>query len=294
MTNSLAETIRIWSNILRNPKTETFTEEGENPSARLSTALKWIVAAGLLSIPILLLRRFLRTAWKTSILDTSPHPEPEILYTISNNVFAFKLYLDFNYYQKIAKLFGHLWIYTGDIAPFILTGANRAIHMGNSIGPEFPYYLIIMRGLYYPLFFLQFAFVYHYVASRFGGTGKFGRYAYLIAAFSAPFVLIKTILYSLPISIASLAAATPDLSPQILYPWHQASATLLGLTGYIFAIFWLILAYHATKSEHKLSTNRTIATMIIATLTFHVIRNIPGLILNGMSHAFMIASQNRN
>ena len=90
-----------------------------------------------------------------------------------------------------------------------------------------------------PVWFLIGVGVYHLIARLLGGTGEYGRLAYLSAAFSAPLGIVSTLLSMVPL----VSCLTPIIS-----------------------IYTLVLAYFAVKVEHGLSSGRAIMVILIPAL----------------------------
>jgi hypothetical protein len=90
-----------------------------------------------------------------------------------------------------------------------------------------------------PLMFLISVGIYFIIAKVLGGTGDFGRYAYLNAAFSAPIGILTTLLGLVPFA---------------------------GCISPLISIYSLVLLYFATKTEHNLSGGRAIWVVLIPVL----------------------------
>jgi len=90
-----------------------------------------------------------------------------------------------------------------------------------------------------PLFFLISVGIYFLIAKVLGGTGDYGRYAYLNAAFSAPLGILTALLGMVPF----VGCITPLIS-----------------------IYSLVLLYFATKAEHQMSSGRAIWVVLIPVL----------------------------
>jgi len=90
-----------------------------------------------------------------------------------------------------------------------------------------------------PVWFLIGVGIYHLIARLLGGTGEYGRLAYLSAAFSAPLGIVTTLLSMVPL----VSCLTP-----------------------IITIYSLVLAYFAVKVEHGLSSGRAIMVILIPAL----------------------------
>ncbi|HHY57752.1 MAG TPA: hypothetical protein GYA08_20200 [Chloroflexi bacterium] len=95
-----------------------------------------------------------------------------------------------------------------------------------------------------PLFFLIGVGVYFLLARLLGGSGDFGRYAYLNAAFAAPLGILTTLLGLVP---------------------------FVGCISPLISIYSLVLVYFATKVEHQLSSGRAIWVVLIPVLVVFVL-----------------------
>ncbi len=92
-----------------------------------------------------------------------------------------------------------------------------------------------------PIGFLIGVGIYHALASMLGGRrGQFGRYAYLSATFSAPLMIVGSLLNFVPV--------------------------VGGCLSMILSIYQLALTYYATKVEYRLSQGRTIIVVAIPVL----------------------------
>lgn len=90
-----------------------------------------------------------------------------------------------------------------------------------------------------PLFFLISVGIYFLIARVLGGSGDFGRYAYLNAAFAAPLGILTTLLGMVPF----VGCITPLIS-----------------------LYSLVLVYFATKTEHQMSSGRAIWVVLLPVL----------------------------
>ena len=88
-----------------------------------------------------------------------------------------------------------------------------------------------------PLFFLIGAGIYHLIASVLGGRGQYGRYVYLTATYSAPLMIVGSVLGFIPV--------------------------LGGCLSLILAIYQFVLTYYAVKVEYGLSQGRAIVVVVI-------------------------------
>ncbi len=93
--------------------------------------------------------------------------------------------------------------------------------------------------------FIIFAGVLQLVAKLLGGTGSFSKYTYLLAAIYVPVTLVSSVLGIVPL--------------------------LGGCISFILWIYQLVLAYYATRVEHKLSSGRSIIVVLAPLLVLFVI-----------------------
>jgi hypothetical protein len=95
-----------------------------------------------------------------------------------------------------------------------------------------------------PLGFLIGTGIYFVIAKILGGTGEFGRYAYLNATFSAPLTVLS-----------SLLALIPGLG---------------GCIALFVSIYQVVLIYYATKVEHQLSSGKALMVVLLPLIAFLV------------------------
>lgn len=88
--------------------------------------------------------------------------------------------------------------------------------------------------------YLIFVGILQLVAKVLGGTGNFGKYAYLIATFHAPITIINAVLGIIPF--------------------------LGGCLVFVLTIYEIVLAYYATRVEHKLTPGKSIITVLAPVL----------------------------
>ena len=100
-------------------------------------------------------------------------------------------------------------------------------------GAAFNFALIIFG----PIFFLIGVGVYHLIATVLGGRGQYGRYAYLSATYSAPLMIVGSVLGFIPV--------------------------LGGCLSLILGIYQFVLTYYAVKVEYRLSQGRAIVVVVI-------------------------------
>ena len=113
---------------------------------------------------------------------------------------------------------------------------GTAEEAGASGGAAFNFALIIFG----PIFFLIGVGVYHLIATVLGGRGQYGRYAYLSATYSAPLMIVGSVLGFIPV--------------------------LGGCLSLILGIYQFVLTYYAVKVEYRLSQGRAIVVVVIPVL----------------------------
>lgn len=99
---------------------------------------------------------------------------------------------------------------------------------------------ILLSIVWAPIGFLFGTGILHVIASLLGGQGNFGRYAYLLATFQAPITIINAIL--------GLASG------------------LGGCLAGLLSIYALVLTVFATKVEHRLTSGKAIAVVLVPVL----------------------------
>ena len=91
-----------------------------------------------------------------------------------------------------------------------------------------------------PIFFLISVGIYYLVARALGGSGDYGRYAYLVATYQAPISIILAVVSIIPLL-----------------------GSCVSVIGWIYG---LVLTYYATKVEHNLTSGKAIAVIVIPVL----------------------------
>lgn len=128
--------------------------------------------------------------------------------------------------------------------------------------PSFGIGALIMGMLGAIIGFVVFAALLQLVAKVLGGTGNFGKFAYLLAAIYVPITLVSSVLGIIPI--------------------------ISMCTGFLLWIYQIVLAFYATRVEHKLSAGRSIIVVlapliilaILSCCIFGAVGGIVGAILN--------------
>lgn len=101
---------------------------------------------------------------------------------------------------------------------------------------------IVGTLIFTPIFFVIGVGIYFLVARVLGGTGNFGRYAFLTAAYSAPITIVNSVLSLIPI--------------------------LGGCVVLLLSLYQIVLAYFAAKVEHELSSGRAVIVALTPLILF--------------------------
>jgi hypothetical protein len=87
-----------------------------------------------------------------------------------------------------------------------------------------------------PVGFLVGTGILYLIAKLLGGTGDFGRYAYLNASFTAPLTILSSLLSVVPV---------------------------LGCISIFISIYQLVLTYYSTKVEHQLTSGKALIVVLL-------------------------------
>ncbi len=124
-----------------------------------------------------------------------------------------------------------------DMLPSDIQGEFGSIaETGAAGGAAFSFAAIILG----PIFFLIGVGIYHLIATVLGGRGQYGRYAYLTATYSAPLMIVGSVLGFIPV--------------------------LGGCLSLILGIYQFVLTYYAVKVEYGLSQGRAIVVVFVPLL----------------------------
>ncbi|MCY3904900.1 MAG: YIP1 family protein [Caldilineaceae bacterium] len=154
---------QTWIRVLSRPGQEVFVAEKESASAKLSTALVWMILASIVSALLGLVQAQLAVAGMGSSFDAvleeirtemPPDAPPELLS-------AFEAAFEF--------------------LPGLIGSASLST---------------IIVG---PISFLFVVAIFHVIASLLRGQGQYGRFAYLVAAFWAPITIASSLLGVVPV-----------------------------------------------------------------------------------------------
>lgn len=193
---NLSETWQTWLRVLTSPSEATFEAERQKPSATLSTALIWMVIAGVITgvlgyLQSIMMAQSMRGAipQMLEVLDLPAEAEAQLVQISETGAF----------------------------------GGLGAASLGSIISV--------------PLGFLIGVGILWLLARLLGGTGEYGRYAYLNATYTAPMTILIALLNLVPV--------------------------LGGCLAFIIYIYELVLTYYATKVEHQLSSGRALIVVLL-------------------------------
>jgi hypothetical protein len=193
----IAGAIQTWTYVLTHPDETTFAQERQKPQANLTTALIWVVIAGVIAAIFGFIGASLALSAQGPMfaqileqMDLPPEARAQMEAMLSGGM--------------VTGIVG-----ASSVATIFLT----------------------------PIFFLIGTGILHLIARALGGTGEFGSYAYLVATFQAPLIIIRSVVALLPFLGACLGA--------------------------IALIYSLVLLYYATKVAHSLPSGRAIAVVVI-------------------------------
>ena len=277
--------LTTWKNVLTRPSEQTFTTERDNFSGTLIYVLKWILIASMTTALLAVVRTALIESWVLGPHEIEP---PDSL--PSDFVMAYhKFRMDFMYWNTIlgmkvqdaySSFFFHTRLFDfggGFIVEQLFRIWQPVSHVGRG------QFYALMRGLLSPPYFLINVALFHYTSRLLGGQGQFTRYAFLIAAFGAPLTILKTTLWYSVYLGARTVAALPDSSLM------EGSRVYYGLNHHlnffvatVLTSYWFVLAFLATKVEHKLTWWRIIIVLLIAFALGFYLRRLPTDLLMGM------------
>lgn len=197
---------QTWLKASTSPNDATFADLRQKPDANITTAMIWMLIYGVIAAVAGLISSLIFAGTVQGAL-------PSVL-------------------QQL------------DLPPAEMAQVEQALRFlpGNvAVGAGFS---SLANIIWVPVWFLIGVGIYHLIAKLLGGTGEYGRLAYLSAAFSAPLGIVTTLLSLIPLA----GCVTP----------------LIG-------IYTLVLSYFAVKVEHQLSSGRAIMVILIPALVLIVL-----------------------
>ena len=216
--------IQTWLNVLTRPGEPVFAEERQRPEATLGTAMIWVAIAAVISGVVALLRGLLFSATMQQMGGFEGILAQSGL--PQEQIDAFSQFMP---------------MMTGQAGAGAVVGAILWAVVG----------------------FLVFVGLLHLTARLLGGTGEFGRYAYLIAAINAPVTIVNAVLSLVPI--------------------------VGGCLSLIVLIYQIVLAYFATRVEHALPQGKAIITVLMPVFIIVVVFGCIAFALAGVIAAMINA-----
>jgi hypothetical protein len=192
---NLSETWQSWLRVTTSPGEPTFEAERQKPQATLTTALIWMLIAGVVAAILGLIQ----SAASAGAVQSS----------ISQGL-------------AMADLPPETRVQLEQFLNSGVLGTLGGVSLGSIV--TVPLGFLVGTGI---LFLL---------ARLLGGTGDFGRYAYLNAAFTAPLTILSSLLSIIPV---------------------------IGCLTIFIGIYQLVLTYYSTKVEHNLSSGRALIVVLI-------------------------------
>ncbi len=222
--------VQSWLNVTTRPGEPAFEEERLKPHAELGTAAIWVALAAVI----------------TGVLSW---------------------------------LWARLFITRFDAAGTMASMENMLGQMGlpadalDQLPPGIPYLsapTATFGGLLWAILsailgYLIFVGLLHLVARLLGGTGNFGKYAYLIATFHVPITVVNGVLSLIPV--------------------------VGGCVALLLTIYEVVLAYFATRVEHKLPQGRAIMVVLFPIIVVALFACCAIFVAGGIVAAIMGAGQ---
>ena len=268
--------LKTWKNVLTKPSEQTFITERDNFSGTLLYVLKWIFIASMTRALLAVVRITLIEVW---VMDPGEIDYGDQVYSglelayhnFRMQIWGWQVRLGMTLQDAYSNFFYHTNLL--DYGGWFLYGQFHRILRG------FPYigqFYASMRGVLSPAYFLINVALFHYSARLLGGQGQFTRYAFLIAAFGAPLTIIRTILWYSAYIGGRIVAAWPGSSlMEGSRVYYDLRYDLNFFVALILLCYWFVLAYFATKVEHKLSWWKILIVLAIAFALGEYLRRLP-------------------
>jgi hypothetical protein len=194
---------QTWLNVLTHPGEPVFEAERQRPEATLSTALIWMAIAAVINGIVALISAYI---FRNTIRAAGG-------------------------WQGMLGQLGLPDEIMSQIDPSVVNAVVQTQTTGTILSAAFWSVLWTLGG------FLIGVGILYLIARVLGGTGAYGRYAYLIASFGAPLSIVSSIIGFVPV--------------------------VGGCIGLLLSIYGMVLTYFATKVEHGLTQGKAIATVLI-------------------------------
>lgn len=222
---------QTWLNVLTHPGEPVFEAERQRPEATLTTALVWMAIAAAVSGVVALITGFM---FRNSIRAAGG-------------------------WQGIIGQLGLPDDFTSQFSSAAVDAVVQTQTTGAIISGALWAIIWSLGG------FLIGVGILYLIARVLGGTGAYGRYAYLIATFGAPLSIVTSILGFIP--------------------------AVGGCIALLLSIYGIILTYFATKVEHGMSQGKAIATVLIPLVLLIVLTVCAVTVFAGALAAILSATQ---
>ncbi len=189
-----------WMNVLFHPGEAAFEEELGKPQAKLSTAIIWVVIAGVIAAVFSMIRMAVQmlvmggggSMWEPLLSEMPP---------------------------EVQREFGQ----------YMMGGAGLGVA---AFGSAFCMSLIMI-----PIGFLIGALIWFVLAKIFGGDGDFEGQAYLMATYTAPLMIVNSVISIIPFLGACVA--------------------------FFLALYQIALTYFMLKVSHNLSSGKALTIVLL-------------------------------
>lgn len=208
---------QTWLKATTSPNDATFEELRRKPDATVTTAIIWMAIYGAISAVIGVLGGFMAMSTMSTMIP------------------------------QLTSQF--------ELSPAEAAQLEQVFRMFTGGGMGMAGFASLANIVMVPLFFLIGVGIYFLIAKVLGGTGDFGRFAYLNAAFAAPLGILTTLLSLVP---------------------------FIGCISIFISIYSLVLVYFTVKVEHSLSSGRAIMVVLIPLLVMIVLMSCFVFSLIGM------------
>ncbi len=251
--------LKMWVTVLTRPNAEVFASVRDKPSASLLNALAWMFIASVVGGLIVFAREQLIEMW------VIPGPEMEWPPPSKFRLELSKIWSNYavaisRWKFGITQLFGEWWRDSGLYA----IGYAYADSLVKFLGPS----LSTIRWdkmLLSPVYFMVKVSVYHFIARFLGGRGKFARFAFVVAAFSAPLTVLIPLLGYLALIGVGLATALPNVSHMTGQYWFYDIQFYVNTSFYfILPVCWLFLMFLAAKVTYGMESWRSVLVVVTA------------------------------
>ncbi len=286
--------LMTWKNVLTKPSEQTFTTERDKFSGTLMYVLKWILLASMTTALLAVVRITLIETWVMG-----PHEIDQSDSVPTDFIMAYQTFLVHRMHWNMtlamkaqdaySKFFFHTRLF--DFGGWFIV--EQFIRIMERVSHPRQFYAF-MRGVLSPAYFLINVALFHYTSRLLGGQGQFTRYAFLIAAFGAPLTILRTILWYSAYVGGRIVAALPDSSlMEGSRAYYSLNNNLNFFVATILTSYWFVLAFLATKVEHRLTWWKIIIVLVVAFALGYFLRRLPPDLLASMYYGVIRLIRNQ-